>query len=185
MQQKDVWNFIFELGQLRRIKHEGWRIIGIDNLESVADHSLRAAQIGFILAKMEKYENPLEIVAILVFHDMGEARIGDIHKVANRYVQSDEERAVKDQTEKLGDIGKDIFALWRHGGTKADIIAKDADLLEQAAIAKEHIEKGHKFAQNWINNISKKLQTGSAKKLLSALEKTSFNDWWHGLKKID
>ena len=32
--------------QLRRIKHEGWRLIGVDNPESVADHSLRAGKIA-------------------------------------------------------------------------------------------------------------------------------------------
>lgn len=48
---KKIITFIFELVQLRRIKHEGWRLVGIDNPESVAEHSLRAAQIGYILAK--------------------------------------------------------------------------------------------------------------------------------------
>lgn len=74
MENKDVLNFIFELGQLKKVKREGWRLIGMDNLESVSDHTLRAAQIGFILAKLEKYENPLEVCTMVVFHDIGEWR---------------------------------------------------------------------------------------------------------------
>ncbi len=184
MQEKDIWNFIFEMGQLKRIKHEGWRIIGMHNPESVADHALRAAQIGFILAKMEKYANPMEVVTNLVFHDIEECRTGDLHKVANRYVEADREKAAKDQTEKLGDIGKEIFDIWKNSITEASIISKDADLLEQAASAKENMEKGYAYAQDWINNISKKIQTKSAKRLLEALEDADSNDWWQGLKKI-
>ncbi|MDI6721005.1 MAG: HD domain-containing protein [Candidatus Aenigmarchaeota archaeon] len=64
MENKDVLNFIFEMGQLRRIKHEGWRIAGVENPESVADHALRAAQIGFFLARLEGYDNPYEVCSI-------------------------------------------------------------------------------------------------------------------------
>lgn len=182
-----ILNFFFELAQLRRIKHEGWRTIGVENPESVADHSLRAAQIGYFLAKEENYKNPQEIVTMLVFHDIGECRIGDIHKIANRYIEADEEQAVKDQVENLGKTGKEIFSLWKeveYQNTQAGKIAKDADLLEQAITGKEYIEKGYKFAQNWIENISKKLITKSAKSFLKELQKSNTNDWWKGVKKI-
>ncbi len=90
MNTQNLINFIFELGQLKRIHHEGWKLAGVDTPDTVAEHALRAAQIGFILAKMEGYENPYEVCTMLVFHDIGEARVGDIHKVANRYVTVDE-----------------------------------------------------------------------------------------------
>jgi putative hydrolase of HD superfamily len=184
---KKLLNFFFELGQLRRIKHEGWRTIGIANPESVADHSLRAAQIGYFLAKLENYKKPEEIVTILVFHDVGECRIGDIHKIANRYIKVDEKRAVQDQIKDLGQLGKEIFKFWETAEFQkntAGKIAKDADLLEQAVTAKEYIEKGYKFAQDWINNIAKKITTRSAKNLLKDLQKSNSNDWWQGIKKI-
>ena len=188
MIRKNILNFIFELGQLRRIKHEGWRIAGVDHPESVAEHSLRAAQIGFLLASIEKHPHPAEIATMLIFHDIGECRIGDIHKVANRYIKADEKKAVQDQLKKLDQTGKKIYKIWEQiekHNTSAGIIAKDADLLEQAVIAKEYLEKGHKFTQDWINNIAKKLKTKSAKNLLKTLQKTSCHDWWQGLKKID
>ena len=182
---REICSFIFELGQLKRIKHEGWKLIGDTDPESVAEHSLRAAQIGFILAKLEGYENPAEVCSILVFHDIGECRIGDIHVVAKRYVTSDEKRTVSEQLEKLGDIGKEIFDLWdkiEYSNSKAGIIAKDADLLEMAATAREYIEKGFGSAQNWIENITNKLKTQSAKELLKKLNYSNSNDWWNGLK---
>ncbi|MBI2148647.1 HD domain-containing protein [Candidatus Woesearchaeota archaeon] len=187
MEDKDILNFIFELGQLRRVDHEGFKLIGVEHPETVAEHTLRAAQIGFILAKIENYNNPYEVCTMVVFHDIGECRIGDIHKVANRYVKADEELAVKEQLAKLGDLGSNIFSLWKqieNKGTVAGIIAKDADLLEQAVTAKEYLEKGYEFAQDWINNVNKRLKTKSAQKLILSLKEIHSNDWWQGLKKI-
>ena len=124
---------------------------------------------------------------MLIFHDIGECRIGDIHRVANRYINSDEERAVKEQTEKLDKIGNEIFELWKHmenRDTNSGIIAKDADMLEQAITAKEYIEQGYKYAQDWINNISKGLKTESGKRLLEELKNSDSNRLWQGLKKL-
>jgi len=180
-------NFLFELGQLRRIKHEGWKIIGVKDPESVAEHSLRAAQLGYILAGMEKYKSPEKVASMLVFHDIGECRIGDIHKIANRYVKADEAGAVEDQTEELGKIGKEIKSLWgeaEYCKTVAGQIAKDADYLEQAVTAREYIVQGYDGAQDWLNNIAKKIKTASAKKLLKEISKANPNEWWKGLKKL-
>jgi len=186
MANKQLIKFIFELAQLRRIKHEGFRLSGVDCPLSVADHSLRAAQIGFFLARMEKYENPYEIVTMLVFHDIGECRTGDIHKVANRYIKADEEGAVKDQLQPLED-GSKLLSLWKQCEKRTSIpgvIAKDADYLEKAFTAKEYTETGHKSAVDWINNVRKHLQTKSAKVMLEEMVKMTSTDWWDGLKLI-
>ena len=181
-----ITKLIFEWGMLRRIKHEGWRVAGIEHPDSVAEHSLRAAQIGYVLAKLEKYKDPNEVCSILVFHDIGECGIGDLHKIANRYVKADEERAVKDQLDGI-DFGDDILKLWKqieYKDGEAGIIAKDADLLEQAFTAKEFMEKGYEHTQNWIKNISNLIKTDSAKDLLEKLQKVHSNEWWQGLKLI-
>jgi len=182
----DILNFIFELGQLRHIKNAGHRLIGVNQPYSVAEHNLRAAQIAFILAKMENYKNSYEVCTMTVFHDVEETRTGDVNKVMNRYITGDKLGAVHDQTENLDSIGKDIVHLWQQHEertTTAGIISKDADLLEQAVMAKELVEKGYAYAQDWIKNIGMKLQTSSAKKLWEALQKSDSNAWWQGLKK--
>lgn len=184
---QNIVHFIFELGVLRRIHREGWKLIGVDTPESVAEHSLRAAQIGYILAKLEGYPHPEEICLMLIFHDIAECRIGDIHKVANRYLQKNEKQAVKEQLQGIPHIEKEIFNLWEqmeNQSTTAGIIAKDADLLELAATAREYLEQGMQNAQDWLKNTSKRLRTPSAKKLLDLLMTTNPYDWWNGLKKI-
>lgn len=187
MTNKDILNFIFELGQLKRIKHEGWRLIGVEFPESVADHCLRAAQIGYILAKMEKYENPFEVCSMVVFHDIVECRIGDIHRVANRYVSVETKKVAKDQVKNLDAMGEEILEMYGQADERssaAGIIAKDADRLDMAVTAKEYKEKGYAYAQDWIDNISKSIRTESAKKLMKELENSDSNQWWPGLKKL-
>ena len=184
---QDICNFLYEMGQLRRIKHEGWRLIGIQHPESIADHSLRAAQIGFVIAKLQKHPNPEKVCAMLVFHDIGESRVGDIHKVANRYIQVNEEAAVTAQLDKLGDLGKSIMSLWKeieYGNTAAGKLAKDADLLEMAVTAREYMENGCIGVQEWLDNISKALRTPVAKKVFNEIIKNSSMDWWKILKKL-
>jgi len=187
MDNKKILKFIFELGMLKKIKHEGWRVAGVSNLESVADHSLRAAQLAYVLAKMERYKDPKEVCTMLVFHDIGECRVGDIHKLANRYISVDEEGAVKDQLENLGKkISDEILSFWKqfeYKSTEAGIIAKDADLLEQAITAKEYLELGYK-TENWIDNVETLIQTKSAKDLIKILRKETAFDWFLKLKKI-
>ncbi|MBU0964325.1 HD domain-containing protein [Patescibacteria group bacterium] len=188
MDEKNILNYFFELGQLKKIEHEGWRLAGVTHPETVAGHALRAAQIGFVLAKMEKYKNPQEVCTMIVFHDIAECRTGDIHKVANRYVKKDEQKAVKDQLKNINEIGDDIFKLWQQveqRKTTAGIIAKDADLLEQALLSKEYVEQGFSTAQDWIDNVNDYVMTDSAKKILKKLDEVKSTDWWQGLKQID
>jgi putative hydrolase of HD superfamily len=180
-----ICEFLYEMGHLKRIQHEGWKFLGDKTPESVAEHSLRAAQLGFILATCEGYHNPEEVCAMLVFHDIGECRIGDIHKIAKAYIKANEEQAVHDQVRDMKDVGEKIFKLWaavHHQTTTAGIIAKDADLLEMAMTAREYMEKGYKAAEEWIESITPKLKTTTAQDLLQHLRQCSPNQWWKQIK---
>jgi HD domain len=39
-------NFLYEMGLLKRYKRTGWLVAGVDNPESIAEHSFRTAIIG-------------------------------------------------------------------------------------------------------------------------------------------
>lgn len=96
---KELVRLIFETLHLKHVKHEGWRIIGVEHPDSVAEHSLCAAQIAYILAKMEG-ANPQKCATMLIWHDMPETRIGDLHRNASTYLtnkQEAEETALHDQ----------------------------------------------------------------------------------------
>lgn len=190
MKTKDLVNFIFELGMLKRTRHGGFLLAGIKNPDTLAEHVLRASQIGYILAVMEGGVNPEKVACILMIHDNPETRVGDQHKVAARYYSAKEmeEKALADQIENLGKYIKEKWSVYfneyENRNTKEGIIAKDADWLEIAFQAKEYVDIGYASAQNWIDNIEKALETKSAKLLLKEMKKTKFTDWWSGLKKM-
>ena len=187
MNYNDFVDFIFEMGMLKRVSREGWKLISVNNPESVAEHCLRAAQIGYILATLEGYEKPEEVCSMLVFHDIGECRIGDIHKVANRYTTVNEKQAVTDQVKKLHESGRKILRFYdqiEQQNTVAGKIAKDADLLELAATAREYQKKGYLGANDWLEKTKKRIQTQTGKILLDKLINSNPDRWWKGLKQL-
>jgi putative hydrolases of HD superfamily len=185
-----IVNFIFELGELKRVKRSGWWLIGIKDPETVAEHSFRAAAVGYILAKMEN-ANADKVMRMCLFNDLHETRLNDLHKVGHRYIdfKKAENAAFKEQILCLPDeIAKELSGIvddLQNDRTIEGTIARDADLLECAFQAKEYIDIGYKDASNWIDNIRKNLKTGSAKKLLTELETGNSNNWWRDLKKIE
>lgn len=186
---QNIAKFIYELGQLKRVKRSGSWIMGVKDPETVAEHAFRAAIIGRILAELEN-ANINKVTTMLLLHDIPEARINDIHKVGARYIdfKSAEKAAMKDQLKRLPpNLSKEmeeLFVELEERKTKEAIIAKEADYLEVAFQAKEYYEQGYKDGMNWVNNVERVLTTKSAKALMKQLKKTSYNDWWKDLKNV-
>ncbi|MBW2999611.1 HD domain-containing protein [Candidatus Woesearchaeota archaeon] len=187
---ENIAKLLYELGQLKRVKRSGWWLINIDNPENVAEHSFRAAVIGYFLAKLENVDVN-KVVLMSLFNDLHESRINDLHKVGQRYInfRQAETDVHKEQTDGLPkEIGSEIFSLheeFQAQKTPEAVAARDADLLESALQAREYMKIGYADAQDWLNNIRTILKTKSGFKLLDLLEKTDPNSWWRGLKKIE
>ncbi len=186
-----ITNLIFEALHLKQVKHEWYRLAWVNTPDSIAEHSLSAAQIAYILAKLE-WADANKCACILVWHDIAETRMGDLHKIASRYIENKskiEEKIVKEQF-KWTNIWEEImldFKKYKNWSSLEWLIAKDADLLEQAFQAKIYLENWHHKAQDWINNVWKALKTKSAKSLFLKIKDTSFTDWWETskLKKLN
>ncbi len=183
---KTLVNFFFELGLMKKFEHCGTKFAGIKYPDSLADHTARAAQMGMMIAFCEG-GNPEHVAMMCLFHDIGEIRVGDAHRIAMRYIkmQPGEQDAMMEQTEPLApQIKEKIRALWiefHEQKTKDSHIARDADLLETMTEAKEHLDNGYKAAERWLKNGSKVLKTKSAKALYKRLTVTRFSDWWDEL----
>lgn len=187
---KQVLDFFFELGQLKRTARSGWWYVGIKHPESVAEHSCRATFIAFVLAKLEGAD-PHKSALIAAFHDMPETRIDDLHKIAQHYFPGKREverRVVADQLAGLpkdvADEFRSILDDYESDNSLEQVVAKDADYLECAIQAKEYLELGHKSAQQWIDNTRGCLRTKSAKKFLELLEKSTSTGWYPSLKNL-
>ena len=190
MKNSNIAKFFFELGQAKHVKRSGWWLAGIKDPESIAEHMWRATILGKFIANQEGADQN-KVVTMLLFHDIAEIRIGDIHKVGQRYLKKKEAEsfAFEDQIKNLPmHMAKEISVLEKERSeqkTKEAMIAKDADLLECAMQAKEYKEQGYISCQDWMQNVKKQLKTKSAKELFAALENEPSTSWWGGLKELD
>ncbi len=190
MDFKKIINFFFELNQLKREENTGFKLVGVNHPDSVAEHITRATQIAYVLAVLEGDVNSERAAIIVLFHDNGKTRIGDQNKIAARYLfkQEAEELTFIDQIEEM-DTGVenkllDYYREWQERNTKEGVVARDADWLEQAFQSKEYLDQGYTEARVIINNIGEALETNSAKKMFNQLNKKKFTDWWDGLMQM-
>ncbi len=86
-------SFIFETGMLKRAKRTGWWIAGLNDPESIAEHSFRAAIVGTVLAAMEGV-NPARVALLCLLHDTQETRVGDIPHISRRYLEAADNQTV-------------------------------------------------------------------------------------------
>ncbi|MFH1394600.1 MAG: HD domain-containing protein [Candidatus Omnitrophota bacterium] len=186
MNFKKILDFIAEAGKLKQVKRSGWWMVGVPNEESVAEHSFRAAVIGYVLVKMEKADVS-KVLAMTLFNDLHEARINDLHKVAHRYldVRPAEKRAFEDQISGLDKaMKKELQNIRKEHDTQKtieSIIARDADILECLIQAKEYVDLGYNNAKKFFKEAPKHLKTKSAKKLWQNAKLWDSNSWWEKL----
>ncbi len=187
---RKIINYLFEVGTLKNIKRSGWWCVNIRDPESVADHSYRVGIISFLLARLEgeSDQTAQKLACAALFHDLHEARILDLHKVAARYIDGKgaAKQAEKEQTMNLPvAIQESVKKVIGGLSGRERVILKDADLLEVSLQAKEYVETGYVNALEWMENAGKKLRTKNAKKLFKELKKAKTNEWYRGLKRLD
>ncbi len=183
-----IVDFVFELGQLKRERHNGFMLSGVKDPDSVGEHAFRTAQIAFLLAVLEGID-PYKTACIALIHDNAEARIQDRHKVSARYLSS-KEAEFQAFSEQIGLLPQSVqqdfaafFDAYEQRDTREGVVAKDADWLETAFQAHEYAELGYKTTEI-IDSVEKALETESAKNILASMKQKSFTDWWQGLKKM-
>jgi len=176
---KNIANFLFEAGMLKRTPRSGFQFLG-SGAESVAEHIFRTTYVGYALGKMEKDINVDRLIKMCLFHDLPEARTGDLNYVNKKYVTADEKKAVKDLTETLpfGSELLEIIEEYEDGKTSEALLARDADQLEMILALKEYKDIGNKYAEEWLGFSLKRLRTDTAKKLAQVILETDSSLWW-------
>jgi len=176
---KAIADFLFEVGMLKRTPRSGFQFLGTGR-ETVAEHSLRCAVIGYVLGRMSGEVATDRVVLMCLFHDLVEARTGDLNYVNKRYVKADEEAAVQDMTASLpfGDEIRLLTEEFNQRATPEAETANDADQLEMILQLKELGDLGNRYAQDWIASAVKRLRTGDGKRLARSILNTDFSAWW-------
>ncbi|MCX5831386.1 MAG: HD domain-containing protein [Deltaproteobacteria bacterium] len=176
---KDIANFLFEVGMLKKTPRSGFQFLGSGG-ESVAEHVSRTIFIGYTLSKLEGDVDELRLLKMCLFHDLPETRTGDMNYVNKRYVAVDEKKAVKDLADTLF-FGAEMAAVISEFNEKKSLealLAHDADQLSLILQLKECGDLGNKYSQEWICYALKRLNTETAKKLAAEILATDSSEWW-------
>lgn len=174
-----IANFLFEVGMLSKTPRSGYQFLG-SGKESVAEHVLRTVFVGYALCKMDPSLDEFRVLKMCVLHDLPEARTGDMNYVNKKYVEVDEEKAVRELTESLF-FGSDIKAVideFNRKETKEALIALDADQIALILQLKEYGDLGNKYSEEWIKYALQRLNTKEAKELAGKIIKTDSSNWW-------
>lgn len=162
-------HIFLEVGLLKRMPRSGWFIAGVEEPESVAEHSWRAAVIAYFFAKEEGLD-PYKCATMAVFHDIAETRVWDIPWLPRRrgYIEKNEKRAARDL------LPSDVYELWRQvdeKDTPEGRLVKDAEYFEMAITAYEYVCEGYESAKEWADNLEDVWNTNVAKKYYKELKK--------------
>ncbi|PIR71751.1 MAG: hypothetical protein COU43_00795 [Candidatus Nealsonbacteria bacterium CG10_big_fil_rev_8_21_14_0_10_37_25] len=74
---QEIFNFLIEVGKLKRMPRRGWVINQIKKPESIAEHIFRAAIMGWILGKEKTGLNVERLLKMALIHDLCEIYAGD------------------------------------------------------------------------------------------------------------
>lgn len=176
---KNLANFFFEVGMLKRTPRTGFQFLG-SGAESVAEHSFRTAIIGYTLARMDGAADVGRVLQLCLFHDIPEARIGDLNYVNKKYVKVDEGKAVDDlaRTLPFGDDYREAIAEFSVRQSREALLAHDADQLEMILALKEYKDLGNRYADEWYPFAVRRLKTEIAQRLAETVWSTDSTRWW-------
>jgi putative hydrolase of HD superfamily len=174
-----IADFLFEVGMLNKTPRTGYQFLG-SGKESVAEHILRTLFVGYTLCKMDNTLDENRVLKMCLFHDLPEARTGDMNYVNKKYVDVDEGKAVRELTEEIsfGNEIREAIDEFNKKETREAQIAVDADQLALILQLKEYGDLGNKYAEEWINYALKRLNTTTAKALAAKILGTDFSHWW-------
>jgi putative hydrolases of HD superfamily len=176
--------FGYELGVLKRIRRAGWWHAGIRDPESVAEHSVRTAQLAALLAA-EEGADPARAALLALWHDTQETRTGDLPHTARPYVNPPDPRQITaDQTAHLPGRSREVIRAavdeYEARQTPEARCAKDADKLEMLLQAAEYRDIGVHRVDDWIDSARKGLTTETARRVAEAAVHLSPLTWREG-----
>ena len=176
---KNIANFLFEAGMLKRTPRSGFQFLGT-GAESVAEHIFRTTYIGYALGRLAEKVDVDRMIKLCLFHDLPEARTGDLNYVNKKYVVANEEKAIDDlaQTLPFGNEIRELVLEFNEGKTAEAKLARDADQLEMILALKEYKDLGNKYADEWLDFSLKRLRTDAARELAKTILATDSSLWW-------
>ncbi len=176
---KEIADFLFEVGMLKRTPRSGWQFLGSGG-ESVADHVFRTAMIAFVLARLDDTIDVSKVLRLALTHDLAEARTGDLNYMNQKYVSVDEDAAVESMSKNLpfGDELRSLHEEYRDQNSNESKVVRDADQLEMLLELKTLRDGGNSSTDDWIPFVLRRLQTENGIKLGDQILQRDSSEWW-------
>jgi putative hydrolase of HD superfamily len=173
--------FGFELGVLKRVRRTGWWHAGVRDPESVAEHSVRTAQLAALIAA-EEGADPVRAAFLALWHDTQETRTGDLPPTARDYLPVPDARQITaDQTAHLSERSREIIRTavdeFESQQTAEAVCARDADRLEMLLQAVEYRTMGAQRVDGWIESGRRALVTEAGQRIAEAALSVSPLAW--------
>ncbi|MGC8850387.1 MAG: HD domain-containing protein, partial [Candidatus Bathyarchaeia archaeon] len=145
-------DFLLNFGRLKRVPRTGWLLRGVSlgDVESVAEHTLRATILSTIIAHLLNlkgvYADTLKVVEMAVIHDLAEALILDMDQEVIKQIGYERKRDMEYAAEGilLKELPEDLKLRYRglldelHKGESLEArIVKASDKLEMMIQALE------------------------------------------------
>lgn len=177
--QERIVDFFNEVGMLRLTPRSGYQFLG-SGQESVAEHSFRVAVMGYVLARMAEAD-VARTTFLCLFHDLAEARTGDLNYVNRIYNNTNARRAMADSVDGTG-LEQDILPLWDELELAQSLearLAHDADQLDMIFNLKRESDLGNKFADTWLESALLRLRSPEAQELAAVMMTVNHSEWWY------
>ncbi len=176
-----IIDLLNEIGMLSAIPRSGFAFLG-SGQQSVAEHSFRVALVAYALARLvEQPVNLHKLVMMCLFHDLPEARIGDLNYMQKKYVVPRLDKALNDilSGSFLGPEIVEWIQEYEQGESLEAQLAHDADQLELLLVLKREEELGNPRAKDWMSNLLQRIQTEVGKQVAAVIGQRSSDAWWY------
>ena len=172
-------DFLFEALMLKRTPRTGYQFLG-HGAETVAEHSFGVVVTAFALVRLNGRADLERTLKLALFHDLAEARTGDLNYVNKRYSVTNEDQALADAAAGLpfGPELMDIWREWQAGETLEARLAADADQLDMVLELRRLHTLGSAQAEDWLHYAQKRLQTAEGRALFEEIVRTDPERWW-------
>ena len=174
-----LFDFFYLVTELKRVQRKGWiSKVGIENPESVADHSYGTAIMAMVFSDLHQLDTE-KILKMALLHDLAESITGDFmpEEISKETKKTAEGDAMKEILSMLpNNLACEYDKAWQEyiqADTKESILLHELDKLEMAIQAAKYSSEGFSNEKLGLFVDSAKKEIKS-KELLDILDTLSY-----------
>jgi len=176
MDQEKMLKLFQNLGNLKQVQRQGWLRCGVNDPESVADHTYGTAVISMVLGDIMGLDTE-KMMRMALLHDLPEILTGDItpyDEITSAEKHEKEKTAINSLFNDIPN-GNRYISLWQeyeNGDSAEAVVVRNIDKFEMALQAKEYQKNcPEDELSEFFNDVEKSLIDPEIKKLYYELTK--------------